>query len=390
AEVWVRFTEVIVHPADDSGDITYTVEDTTDPNNILPYREIELKALVGGKTMLLGEIPLDANDYSWVRLVIDPDNTRIVETSGAEYLVECPSCTQSGFKLNRDFTIPTTGWIDFIIDFDLRQSLTLRRPNQPREDFDYLVRPTLRILDTELASSFIHGIVTDLRTEQVNPATPDACWVYVYEGDAASVTPDDICLDLDTNVCPLADRPLLETQVLFDGVSGDYIYNTSFIYPGLYTVALVCEADDPNIDDSLLFMSEAEVQADAIAGGAQQDLALVDVPILTLLKTLDSNADEDVSGTVTAGDTLTYRMSLGNDGNVTLTNVTVSDPLTGLSALLCGAVLPATLAPAATLDCTATYVVLPADISIVNTATAGSDQAGPVDSSVTVDVVAAP
>ncbi len=387
AKVWVRFTQVIVHPTDGSGDITHTVEDTTDPNNILPYREIELKSLVGGKTTLLGEIPLDAGDYSWVRLVIDPDHTRSVETSGLEYLVKCPSCTQSGFKLNRNFTIDATGWIDFIIDFDLRQSLTLRRPNQPREDFDYIVRPTLRILDTELASSFIHGIVTDLRSEPVNPATPDACWVYVYEGDAASITPDDICLDPDTSICPLTDRPLLETQVLFDGGTGDYIYDTGFIYPGIYTVALVCEADDPDLDDNLLFMSETEVQADAIAGGAQQDLALVDVPILTLLKTLDSYADNDNSTTITVGDELTYRMSLGNAGNVTLTGVTVSDPLVGLSALTCAAALPAPLAPAATLDCTATYTVQPADTSIVNTATANSDQDGPVDSSVTVDVV---
>ncbi len=380
AEVWVRFNQVIVHPADDSGDIVHDVEDSSDPNNVLPYREIELKALVGGKTTLLGEIPLDAGDYSWVRLVIDPDHTRIVETSGAEYLVECPSCTQSGFKLNREFTIGATGWIDFIIDFDLRQSLTLRRPNQPREDFDYLVRPTLRILDTELASSFIHGIVTDQHSE----IAPDACWVYVYEGDAASVTPDDICTN--PTICPAADRPLLATPVQLDGGTGDYVYNTGFIYPGLYTVALVCEADDPDAVDSLLFMGETTVQADAVAEGAQQDLVLVEVPILTLQKTLDDNADEDVSGTVTVGDTLTYRMSLGNAGNVTLTNVSVSDPLPLLSALSCDTALPAALAPGATLDCTATYVVQPADVSIVNTATASSDQAGPVDSTVTTDV----
>jgi hypothetical protein len=383
AEVWVRFTEVIVHPADGSGDIRHAVEDTTDPNNILPYREIELKALVGGKTVLLGDIPLDAGDYSQVRLVIDPDHTRIVETTGAEYLVKCPSCTQSGFKLNRDFTIDDTGWIFFIIDFDLRQSLTLRRPNQPRADFDYIVRPTLRILDTELASA-INGIVTDQHSE----LDPDVCWVYLYEGDAASITPDDICTNTDTSICPLTDRPLLGTPVQLDGSTGDYVYNTGFIDPGIYTVALVCESDDPDVDEDLLYMGETEVQADPGPGGApQQDLVLVEVPSLTLLKTLDSNADEDGSGTVTAGDTLTYRMSLGNDGNLTLTNATVSDPLVGLSALNCGAALPATLAPAATLDCTATYSVQPADISIVNTATANSDQAGPVDSSETVDVV---
>ena len=200
AQVWVRFTRVVLHPADGSGDITYTVEDKSDPANIRPYRDIELKSLVSGKKMLLGEIPLDAGDYSWIRLVIDPAHTHIVETSGGDYLMKCPSCTQSGFKLNRSFTIDTTGWIDFTIDFDLRKSITLTHPNAPRADYDYILRPTLRILDTALASSYIHGTVTDQRSEMVNPDTPDTCWVYVYEGDAASITPDDICNDPDTSI----------------------------------------------------------------------------------------------------------------------------------------------------------------------------------------------
>jgi len=387
AEVWVRFTEVIVQPSNGSGAITYSVEDDSDPNNIKPYRDIELKSLVGGKTMLLGEIPLDAGNYSWIRLVIDPTHTYVVETSGGSYLVKCPSCVQSGFKLNRNFTIDTTGWIDFVIDFDLRTSLTLSRPNQPRADFDYILRPTLRITNAVLASSYIHGIVTDQRSEKVNPATPDACWVYVYTGDVASVVPDDICLDPDPGICPPADRPMLETPVQFDTGSGNYVYDTGFILAGTYTVALVCEADDPDLDDSLLFMSETGVPAPAVAGGATQNLALHNVPVLTLVKTLAGNADEDSSGTVTVGDTLTYLMSLGNAGNLTLTSVTVVDPLPGLGAITCGTPLPATLAPGSAFDCTATYSVQATDTSIVNTATASANQAGPVDSSVTVDVV---
>jgi uncharacterized repeat protein (TIGR01451 family) len=332
--------------------------------------------------MLLGEIPLDAGDYSWIRLVIDPDHSYVVETGGGSYLVKCPSCTQSGFKLNRSFTIDTTGWIDFTIDFDLRQSLTLRRPNQPRADEDYILRPTLRIIDTELASSYIHGLVTDLRSEQLNQPAPDACWVYVYEGDAASVVPDDICLN--TATCPVADRPLLTTPVQYDDVSGVYFYDTGLIYPGTYTVALVCEADDPDLDDSLLFMGETEVPAAAVPGGAPLDLALNDVPVLTLLKALDSYTDNDSNGTVTAGDTLQYSLTAANAGNVTLTGVTVTD---SLSSVACGSTtLPATLAPGDTLDCSASYTVQPADTQIVNTATADADQVDPVTSTVTVDV----
>lgn len=387
AEVWVRFTEVIIHPADGSGDIVHSVEDASDPNNIKPFRDIELKALVGGKTSLLGDIPLDAGDYSWVRLVIDPAHTQVVETSGGSYLVKCPSCSKSGFKLNRAFTIDNTGWIDFVIDFDLRKSLTLSQPNKPRADFQYILRPTLRILDTQLASSFINGIVTDQRSEKVNPATPDACWVYVYPGDAASIVPDDICLDPDTSICPAADRPLLETPVTFDAGTGDYVYNTGFIHPGLYTVTLLCEADDPDIDEKLLlFMNKTDVQADPVAGGALQDLALQDVPVLSISKILDANADEDASSSVTVNDTLTYRVDVSNNGNVTLTDVDVTDPLPGLNALTCSAVLPASLTPGGTLDCTANYVVQATDTTVANTATATSNLTGPVNSTVTVDV----
>jgi len=387
AAVWVRFTRVILHPAGGGGDIVYDVTDDSDPNDIKPYRDIELKSLVGGKTMLLGEIPLDAGDYSWIRLVIDPAHTHIIETGGGDYLMDCPSCTQSGLKLNRSFTIEANGWINFTIDFDLRKSITLSQPNKtPRQDFDYKLRPTLRILETELASSYIYGEVTDLRTDKTNPAYPDGCWVYVYDGDMASITPDDICLNSDPAVCMPADRPLLETPVVFDGSDGSYNYNTGYIYPGTYTVALVCQTDDPDADEDLLFISETEVLAAAVPGGAQQDLDLVDAAQLSLQKTLLDNADEDFSGTVTSGDTLTYQFVAGNTGNVQLTNVDISDPMAGLSALACDSTLPGTLDPAGAVTCTATYAVQLTDTVISNTATADSDQTAAVSSSLDVAV----
>jgi uncharacterized repeat protein (TIGR01451 family) len=112
-------------------------------------------------------------------------------------------------------------------------------------------------------------------------------------------------------------------------------------------------------------------------------------PVLSLVKTLKSNADEDKSGTVSLNDTLTFQFVATNSGNVTLGSVTISDPLSGLSSLACTPAQPASLAPGATLTCTATYKVTQADVDagkISNTATARSNKTPPTTSTVETPV----
>ena len=95
-------------------------------------------------------------------------------------------------------------------------------------------------------------------------------------------------------------------------------------------------------------------------------------PSIGLVKSLLANADEDASGDVSLGDTLTYQFVATNDGDVTLNNVTVTDPLPGLSGLTCAPVAGSSLAPTETMTCTATYSVTQADVDagqIDNTAT---------------------
>ena len=99
---------------------------------------------------------------------------------------------------------------------------------------------------------------------------------------------------------------------------------------------------------------------------------------MTLTKSATPN-----SGVVT-GDVVTYSFHGQNTGAVTLHGVTVTDPMTGLSAVDCTPATPATLAPGDTIDCSATYTVTQADVdagSIDNTATvSGLD---PADNPVT-------
>jgi uncharacterized repeat protein (TIGR01451 family) len=86
-------------------------------------------------------------------------------------------------------------------------------------------------------------------------------------------------------------------------------------------------------------------------------------PKITLVKSAN------ISSFSGAGTAVTYSYAVTNTGNVTLNPVTVTDPMTGLSAISC----PATkLAPGATETCTATYTTTQTDVSkgaITNTAT---------------------
>ena len=268
AEVIVCFTHVIIHPSDGSPNI---VEDVT--NGTDPCRDINLKELTNGKTVLLGEFDLPAGDYSWIRLDIDPDNTVIIErdvvgepdevddsepdTLYPAMRLDCSSCDQSHLKLNRSFTIENTGIINFTIDFDLQKSLTLQLPQsvKPRPHDAYKLRPTLRIIETELASTFIWGNVTN---NLPVGGDPTVCRVYTYTGGMATVEPDDYCSDVCTAGLTTGDRPLNIASV--EGpTGGPFDYRTGSLLPGTYTVALFCVADDLDVDEALAYIGVQEV-----------------------------------------------------------------------------------------------------------------------------------
>jgi uncharacterized repeat protein (TIGR01451 family) len=94
-------------------------------------------------------------------------------------------------------------------------------------------------------------------------------------------------------------------------------------------------------------------------------------------KALTGNADEDGSGKVSLGDTLTFTITATNLGDVTLTNVTVDDDLTGTVDAACAA----NLAPNASCSVDVMYVVQQSDVDagvINNTGTVDSNQTDPV------------
>ena len=98
-----------------------------------------------------------------------------------------------------------------------------------------------------------------------------------------------------------------------------------------------------------------------------------------------------------AGVTLHYTLVATNDGNVPLTGVSITDARLG--TLTCNPTQPATLAPAATLTCTGTYLTTQADVNagrVDNTANASGTfgttpvAAAPASASVPAHADAAP
>ncbi len=132
-------------------------------------------------------------------------------------------------------------------------------------------------------------------------------------------------------------------------------------------------------------LRQSDVDAGAVANSAtatarppigarlsQTRSATVPITATSALTVLKSGAV--TTGTGGVGSTVTYTFSATNNGNVTLTQVALADPLPGLSAIT--STWPGTagtLAPGQTVTGTATYSIRQADVdagSVTNTATA--------------------
>ncbi len=107
--------------------------------------------------------------------------------------------------------------------------------------------------------------------------------------------------------------------------------------------------------------------------------------------TLDKVADQP---SAPVGSTVTYTLTLKNDGDHNVMPTSLDDPLKGLSTLDCPLRKTPYLAPGESLACTATYTVTDADQAngtVVNTATAGANSfSGPLTATDTATVTVPP
>jgi hypothetical protein len=202
-------------------------------------KQVDLLALQGGLAEpLLNDVPLPSGRYQWLRLMVvaDGDSTRsrITLEDGSVHALRIPSGAETGLKLVQGFTVPAGGLADFTVDFDLRKSVHRTGGATP----EYLLRPTLRLVDNTLVGDIAGSVAAALITPDCAPA------VYVYTGN---VVPDDID--------GAGVEPVTTATVGLDPGTGAWTYRAAFLLPGEYTVAFTCDADadEPDTSDPLVF-----------------------------------------------------------------------------------------------------------------------------------------
>lgn len=263
-QVCIEFTEVEFKKA--GSDNQVIVFDPPAKIDLLAYQGMNAAPLLIDET-------LEAGEYQWVRLAANApqagnggagagandvdctgDGSYIVTEDGGVHGLYVPSSAESGLMLNRGFTLPAGSAADFVAEFDLMKSVHAPEGLDP----DYLMRPTIRLLDRTETGSVAGEVSLMLATE-----TDCAPAVYLYNaGDG----PDDNENDSDMDSID----PIASTMVVMQN-DGRFTFEIGPVLTGTYDLAFSCDADDPVADETLDYVLSEDNPAEVLAG--QQAIA---------------------------------------------------------------------------------------------------------------------
>ncbi len=218
-------------------------------------RSINLLSLQGSaSTQLLSGVTVPAGNYQWLRLDIDPANSYIITSTGARYPLNIPSGSQTGLKLVSGFTVDQGSQSDFLIDFNLRQSLT---ESSSGGTTSYLLNPALRLINLETAGS-VSGTAASTLTingESINNTACDPA-VYVYPQGTTAFNGFDVSVSGGTT-------PITSGTLSLDSSTGLYDYTVGYLAPGTYVLALTCAGNDTSGATSLAVILPQDVTISA-------------------------------------------------------------------------------------------------------------------------------
>lgn len=197
-------------------------------------KTIDLLSQSGTASAVLFSQPIPPGTYGQIRLLVnadgDPSNSYIVMSDGSMHGLMVPSGAQTGLKLVSGFTVPSSGVVDYTIDFDLRQAIVC----QPGLSPQCFLKPVERLVN--------NAMVGNIQGQVSNTLVPSGCTpgVYLYAGTVTA--PEDMnsaAAAGDTNQ-PIASQVPVATS------TPPYYYQFTFLTPGNYTVAFTCQAAQDN------------------------------------------------------------------------------------------------------------------------------------------------
>jgi len=201
-------------------------------------KTIDLMNQSGMASAVLFTQPIPAGDYGQIRLMVvadgNPSNSYITLSDGTMHGLQVPSGSETGLKLVSGFTVPSSGVVDYTIDFDLRKAITCPPGQAPA----CILKPVERLVDNTTVGN-IQGQVSATLVAATAGCTPG---VYLYSGTVTA--PEDMnstAPATDTNQ-PLASAAPVATS------QPPYYYQFTFLAPGTYTVAFTCQAAMDNAD----------------------------------------------------------------------------------------------------------------------------------------------
>jgi hypothetical protein len=206
-------------------------------------KSIDLMTQSGTASAVLFDQPIPPGSYGQIRLLVSADgsgnNSYIDLADGSRHGLWVPSGSQTGLKLVSGFTVPSSGVVDYTIDFDLRKAVTCPPGKSPA----CILKPAERLVDNTSVGN-IQG--------QIMSALPSGCTpgVYLYDGAASKLE------DMNSNLTSDPNQPLASKLPVADS-SPPYYYQFTFLPPGTYTVAFTCEAakDLPDQTDAAVIIT---------------------------------------------------------------------------------------------------------------------------------------
>lgn len=108
-------------------------------------RYFDLLQLTNGASAVLGDTSLAPGKYTQIRLIIG-DGSYVID-QGVKHDLEVPSGSQSGLKLNHQFTIESGKLYELLLDFNVDKSIVITGNGK------YKLKPTIRVMPIVISGS---------------------------------------------------------------------------------------------------------------------------------------------------------------------------------------------------------------------------------------------